>query len=178
MKTIVLSLLLGTFAVLAAGGCDRGTTVSKDPEKPAAPAAVLPSGLMADAAPANAKGVVELKGSVKDGDEVVVRGVVGGREDPVSETQAIVTLLDAAVTTCDKMEGDACKTPWDACCEADLPAKTATVQVVGSDGKPLKGSLAASGVKPLKQIVVAGKARLPGDGKALVIEATRIHVVP
>ena len=166
-----------SIALLAVAGCDRSDTASKNPEAPAATAA-LPAGMMVETAPADAKGVIELKGAAKDGDEVVIRGVVGGTEDPVAANQAIVTLVDAGVTTCDKMEGDTCKTPWDACCEKDLPAKTATVQVVGADGKPLKGSLASAGVKPLKQVVVAGKARVPADGKALVIEATKIHVVP
>ena len=178
MKRFALASALSTLAItlLVVAGCDRGDTVSKAPENAATPAA-LPTGMVVDTAPPGAKGVIELKGSAKDGDEVVVRGVVGGTEDPVAANQAIVTLVDAGVTTCDKMEGDTCKTPWDACCEKDLPAKTATVQVVGADGKPLKGSLAAAGVKPLKQLVVAGKARVPADGKALVIEATKIHVV-
>jgi hypothetical protein len=121
-----------------------------------------------------------VKAGVKDGDEVVVRGMVGGREDPVAAGEATVTLLDAATVTCDKMgmDKDACKTPWDACCDKDLPAKIATVQVLGADGKPLKASLASAGVQPMKQLVVAGKARVPADGKGLVIEASKIHVVP
>mgnify|MGYP006138360095 CR=1 FL=1 len=53
------------------------------------------------------------------------------------------TLLDAAVTTCDKMPGDSCKTPWDACCEPreSLQANTATIQIVDASGKPLKTGL-------------------------------------
>jgi hypothetical protein len=178
MKRLAIISVPGILAIalFAAVGCDRDATVSKTQEAAGTPAA-LPPGMIVSTAPADAKGVVELKGSAKDGDEVVVRGIVGGTEDPVAANQAMVTLVDAGVTTCDKMEGDSCKTPWDACCEKDLPAKIATVQVVGADGKPLKGSLAAAGVKPLKQLVVAGKARVPADGKALVIEATKIHVV-
>jgi hypothetical protein len=178
MKRVAIVSAVGLLAIalFAAVGCDRDAAVSETQEAAAARAA-LPAGMIVSTAPENAKGVVELKGSAKDGDEVVMRGIVGGSEDPVAANQAIVTLVDTGVTTCDKMEGDTCKTPWDACCEKDLPAKTATVQVVGPDGKPLKGSLAAAGVKPLKQLVVAGKARVPADGKALVIEATKIHVV-
>ena len=179
MKTTTLALLPGAFAavLLALAGCDRDAAVSKNTEGAPTPA-VLPAGLIVATAPADARGVVEVKGAAKDRDEVVVRGVVGGSEDPVAANQAIVTILDAGVTTCDKMGmDDSCKTPWDACCEKDLPAKVATVQVLGSDGRPLKGSLAAAGLKPLKQVVVAGKARVPADGKALVIDATKIHVV-
>ncbi len=178
MKRVTLASLLSAFAValVVVAGCDRDGAVSKNAD-PAPVGAALPAGMIVATAPADAKGVVELKGTAKDGDEVVVRGVVGGTEDPVAANQAIVTILDAGVTTCDKMEGDTCKTPWDACCEKDLAAKVATVQVLGADGKPLKGSLAAAGVKPLKQVVVAGKARVPADGKALIIEASKIHVV-
>jgi hypothetical protein len=178
MNRVTLASLLSVFAIalVLVAGCDRDGAVSKNPE-PAAAGAVLPAGMIVATAPADAKGIIELKGTAKDGDEVVVRGVVGGTEDPVAANQAIVTLVDAGVTTCDKMEGDTCKTPWDACCEKDLATKVATVQVLGADGKPLKGSLSAAGVKPLKQVVVAGKARVPADGKALIIEASKIHVV-
>jgi hypothetical protein len=164
------------FGVVAIGGCDRDDRDVKSASG-GGPTDPLPAGLIAATAPAGAKGVIEVKGSAKDGDDVVVRGVVGGREDPVAANQAILTLLDAGVTTCDKMD-DGCKTPWDACCEKDLPAKIATVQVVGADGKPLKSDLSAAGVKPMKQVVVAGKARVPADGKALIIEANQIHLVP
>jgi hypothetical protein len=180
MNRVSLASLLSAFAIalVVVVGCDRAGTVSKNSESASA-AAALPAGMIVTTAPADAKGVVELKGSAKDGDDVVVRGIVGGTEDPVAANQAIVTLLDTGVTTCDKMgmDKDTCKTPWDACCEKDLSAKVATVQVVGADGKPLKGSLSAAGLKPLKQVVVAGKARVPADGKALVIEASKIHVV-
>src|SRR5688500_3116572 len=124
MNRVTLASLLSCFALalVVVAGCDRGDTVSKNPESTAA-AATLPAGMIVATAPADAKGVIELKGSAKDGDEVVMRGVVGGSEDPVAANQAIVTLVDTSVTTCDKMEGDTCKTPWDACCEKDLSAK-------------------------------------------------------
>ena len=180
MKRLLLPSLLGTCAIALAvvAGCDRTGTVSKNPDA-APPAAALPAGLIVASAPADAKGVIELKGAAKDGDEVVIRGIVGGKEDPVAANQAMVTLLDTSATTCDKMgmDKDACKTPWDACCDKDLAAKVATVQVLGADGKPLKGSLAAAGIAPMKQLVVAGKAHVPADGKALIIDATKIHVV-
>src|SRR5688572_12762025 len=112
MNRVTLASILSALAIalVLVAGCDRDGAVSKNPEPAAAPA-VLPAGLIVATAPADAKGVIELKGSAKDGDEVVMRGIVGGSEDPVAANQAIVTLLDTSATTCDKMEGDSCKTP-------------------------------------------------------------------
>src|SRR5262245_39878103 len=72
----------------------------------------LPSSLLLTRAPDGAKDVRAVKASAKDGDTVVVRGVIGGRVDPIASNRAILTILDPSIPTCDKNSGDACKTPW------------------------------------------------------------------
>lgn len=169
-------------AVLSAAiftvGCDdkssgaKSETPKADATAAAAPAgASLPANLRLTAAPADAKEVAAAKTTVKDGDRVVIQGVVAGRADPVAENRAILTLLDFGIKTCDKNPADGCKTPWDACCEpADVLSKNSvTVQVVDAEGRPLKTSLGSiEGVKPLAKVVVSGLAKVSSDGVVLV----------
>ena len=111
----------------------------------------------------------------------IEHAVLHGSVDPLADNRALLTLLDTGVKTCDQLHDDACKTPWDACCEPSdvLAASSATVQVNGADGKPLKATLeGAGGIKPLTQIVVAGVARKPAGSDTLIVEASEIYVVP
>ena len=93
--------------------------------------------------------------TAKDGDAVVIRGKVGGGEEPMAKNRAMMTILDPSVQTCDTMPGDTCKTPWDACCESTekIAANSATVQVVDANGKPLAATLEnVAGLKPLSKV--------------------------
>ena len=176
-------LIASVLAAAVAVGCDDKpavtTVATQSAGATATEMAALPGNLRLAAAPADAKEVAAVKSAVKDGDRVVIRGVVAGRADPIAENRAILTLLDASVQTCDKNPADGCKTPWDACCEpADVLAKNSvTVQVVDAEGRPVKTSLASvEGVKPLAQLIVSGTARVSADGVVLV-NADGVHVV-
>lgn len=167
-----------SLAVVLGAGCDS-PEVATTPKADAAPAEPLPASLFVQSAPDGATGVVEARQKAKEGDEVVLRGRVGGTESPLVENRAVLTLLDSGVATCDKSPGDACKTPWDACCEPDLPKKTATVQVVNAEGRPVRAGLnGAGGIKPLKELVVVGKVKGPVSEGQMLVEATKIYVVP
>jgi hypothetical protein len=172
-RTVVLLLLT---SLIVAGGCDRQAA---GPQANGTEAAdVIPQDLMLASAPAEASELKAIKGSARVGDEVVVRGVIGGRRDPLASNRAILTLVDVEIETCDKLPGDSCPTPWDACCvdQETITAGSATVQVVGSDGRPLKiGLQGHNGIQPLREIVVVGKVR-GTDDKNLVIDAKGIYV--
>lgn len=171
-----------TAALLALlmAGCDNASTTSSDaPPTPASSASsdALPTNLSLAAAPSEATGVAAMKASVKDGDRVVVTGIVGGRAEPIADRRAILTLLDAAVPTCDKNPEDGCKTPWDACCEPAevLTRNSVTVQVVDAEGRPLRAPLSSlPGVKPQAVLTVSGVANVTADGVVL-INADGIH---
>ena len=190
MKNWMIALGGFGLAVAVITGCSKEEEVPvAAPSAPAstAPAAAaagaaLPASLIATTQPVGeVLDVAAAKKTAKAGDKIVVRGKVAGSVDPLADNRAMLTLLDANIKTCDAMPGDACKTPWDACCEpADvLAANTATVQVVDADGKPLKATLdGAGGLKPLKQVVVAGVAKQPAGSDVLVIEASEIYVQP
>lgn len=174
---LIASLLAGIVV-----GCDEkpaGTTSATPSVKPATTeTTALPANLRLLAAPANANEVAAVKATVKDGDRVVIRGVVAGRADPIAQNRAILTLLDSSIKTCDKNPADSCKTPWDACCEpADVLAKNSvTVQVVDAEGRPMKAPLSGiEGVKPLAQLIVTGIAKVSADG-VVIVNVEGVHV--
>ena len=168
-------------AVAIVVGCDRREQSGGATASPATVTAVVPAGFVLNKAPEGAKDVAAVRsGGVKDGDELVVRGVVGGSVQPFVGGRAVVQIIDPSIPTCDKMPGEeGCKTPWDACCnKSDITARSATVEVVDAGGNPLKGTLqGVGGIKPLSEVIVRGKARTEG-GKSLVVDASGIYVKP
>jgi hypothetical protein len=174
MENIMIRYILLASVVAGFLGCDRA-------EAPGANSTSdkLPPSLLLAAAPADAREVAAVIAGAKDGDTVVVRGIIGGRKEPIASNRAILTLLDRSLKTCDKIPGDSCPTPWDACCETSetIAAASATIQVVGQNGQPLKTTLSGvGGIAPSKDAIVVGKARRSADQKNLVIDATGIHV--
>jgi len=158
-------------------------TKEAPPAAPPKPADALPAELrLAKAPEGTVVGVGALKKSAKEGDEVVLRAVVGGAASPFVAGRAVMTVADAdAVTSCAKMEmgADGCKTPWDFCCTPKdvLLANTATVRFAGPDGQPLKGDLRGwKGIEALKVVVIRGVVGPRPDPAVLVIDAKGIFV--
>ena len=152
MNRLVVCIAAICTLVVAGLGCDKPKPGAETP-KPPAPQAGVPADFVLAAAPAGAKDIVAAKATLKEGDEVILHGVVGGTEKPIAETQATVQLIDPTVLTCDKMGmGGECKTPWDACChQKEAKEMGMMVLVVDAAGAPLKGSLAGvGGLKPGK----------------------------
>jgi hypothetical protein len=151
---------------------DKGTTADR--------AASLPADLFLALAPDGARGVGELKADDSVTGAVVVRGRIGGRVEPFVKGSAVFLLADADMKDCSQLHGDTCPRPWDYCCEPkdSLLANTATVQVVGDDGQPLRIDLAGrQGLEPLREIVVTGDVASRAGG-SLVINARGIYVSP
>ncbi len=142
----------------------------------------LPSGLLTETAPADAKSVVEAKSEAKPGETVTLRGRIGGVIKPLSDGAAIAVLADEkAVTACSDMaKDDHCKTPWDYCCEDPdaLRAAIATMQIRDTGGKVVRTGLRGlGGLKELSTIIVRGVVDEASEGGALIVNAQEIHVV-
>ncbi len=167
-----LALVAGIGGLIV--GCDR-----QDAPSAAVNAEPLPEGLVVSSIEGEAIEVLAAKASAGEGDEVILRGVIGGGAAPFSADRAIFTLLDRSTGTCDKIPGDNCPTPWDACCEPaeTLVANSATIQVTNPSGQPIKATLnGVDGIAPLKQVVVRGKVQSKSD-RTIVINAESIQVV-
>jgi hypothetical protein len=182
-KNVVGMGVLATLAAAAIIGCDdRGGGAKPPTTSPphAAAADALPPGLVLAEPPAGAKDVVAVKSQARPGDHVVVRGRVGGSKSPFVEGRASFQLVDASLKACG--EGtpmDNCQTPWDYCCDEpkEIAAHSASVQVVGADGRPLRAGLSGvGGIKPLSVVTVTGTVAGAGDAGTLIINATGIYV--
>ncbi len=173
---------LGTLS-LTATGCDKPndggntarTAVNQDE------AVALPAGLFLNKAPTGASDIAAVKTDVKAQGNIVVSGRIGGRAKPFVDGAAVFLLADLGMKPCNELHGDRCKTPWDYCCEPrdSLTAKTATIQVIGSDGKPLRlGLEGRHGLHPLAKLTIAGEIVPRDDVGTLVIIARGIHAAP
>ena len=182
-----LALTLSAAAALfALAACDEkpapAPTTKPAGTSTAAPkpaASDIPATLFLTAAPADAKDIKDAKPTLKAGDKVTLTGRIGGSEEPFVDGRAVFTIVDSHIKDCDQMgEKGHCKTPWDYCCEPsdDLAKASATVQVVGADGKPLKSSLKdVHGLKPLATVVVVGTVASV-EGGSLVVNASGMHL--
>lgn len=143
------------------------------------PKAPLPNGFFVDKQPENAKDVSEARKAetLKAGDEVVLRGRIGGSKEPFVAGRAVFTLMGRGLKACNENPDDKCSKPWDYCCETkeDILANSVTVQVVDAKGQILRTDMKGRrGLKELSEMVVVGKV-VSADGKAVVINATAVH---
>ena len=154
---------------------------SKPAENKGAGKAAVPGGLFLTAAPDGIKKIPDLKASAKEGDEVVIHGVIGGRGEPFGGGRAYFHVVDAShKRLCGTPTGPCptCPRPWDFCCTATdkLTELMATVQVVDAAGKPLVGTLEGqNGLKPLTRLIIKGKVVGVAE-KVLTIDATGLFL--
>ena len=160
-------LLLTLLIELALGGCGGASTPATAP---------TPATWLVAALPAGAIPVAEAKQSAREGDQVVVRGRIGGRREPMTAGVAVFVMIDPAIPHC---EIGKCKAPWDYCCETpeSITTNSATVQLVGDNGKPMTIDLGKHALKPLDEIVVVGTVGPRPTPEVFVIKAKEIHRV-
>jgi hypothetical protein len=170
----IICLALAALVGLAAGCGPNGPAAPGAPkDDPAALAegkkCLLPT------EPAGAKGVIAVRESAKDGDEVAVVGQVGGAEKPFTEGRANFMIVDPSLKPTSK-----CDCPWDFC---DYPKKKLdkarlNVKLVDGEGKTLRaGARAMFGIKELSTVVVKGKVRRD-DKDNVVVVASGVFVRP
>jgi hypothetical protein len=173
-----LLVVCASMLLVACGGANDKKDAKTQSGSPTAAAAV-PAELFVAAAPGAPQAIEELKKSAKEGDEVIVRVLVGGEVEPIVDTLASMVVVDVSVPSCAANPEDSCPTPWDFCCvpAEELVKHRATVQAVDAAGKPLKASFAAGQkIKPHDTLVVKGKVGPRPDPKVFVINATGIFV--
>lgn len=125
-------------------------------------------------APAGDVSITEAKANAKEGDQIVLRGRIGGRHAPMSEESPVFTVVDLALPFCGQLSEDQCGTPWDYCCEtpATIASNSATVQVMGEGV-----DLAEAGLEPLDEVILIGTVGPRPDEQVLTIRATGVYPV-
>jgi hypothetical protein len=134
----------------------------------------LPSDLFVKALPDNPVDVGNARKTAQQGQQIVIRGRIGGMPNPFADKYAIFVLSDLRLLMC----VEKCPTPWDYCCtpREKILANVATVQVVDGKGKPLNVSIkGVNGLNPLSEVVVRGLVAKQ-DGKTLIVNAQNIFV--
>ena len=145
-------------------------------DSPTSPGARADTSWLLAEMPAAAVPVAEAKRTAREGDEVVVRGRIGGRRDPMTAGSAVFVMMDPAIPHC---EIGKCKAPWDYCCETpeSITDNSATVKLVGAGGKLMSVDLADHAIKPLDEVVVVGTVGPRPNEDVFVIHATKLHRV-
>jgi hypothetical protein len=118
--------------------------------------------------------------TAQPGDEIVIKGLVMGREKVFVDGRASFLLGDREkLTPCNERPDDACPTPWDACCDTAEAKRTAiaSIQILDADGRVLAGGIKGTrGLKELSAVTVSGTVD-PGSTEGnFIINAKQIHV--
>lgn len=166
-RRIILVIGMLVMAVFISGIVGAQTKQSQS-------SAGLPSHLFVKALPDNPVDVGEARKTAQQGQEIVLRGRIGGLPTPFADNYAIFVLSDLRLLMC----VEKCPTPWDYCCtpREKILANVATVQVVDEKGKPLNVSIkGVNGLNPLSEVVVRGLVAKQ-DGKTLIVNAQNIFV--
>jgi len=171
----LLTILFTTLALtLTTYGCGSGEPVETTTPG-SGPTSGPDSKFIMTSEPVGAVPVGEARTSVKDKDEIVLVGRIGGSVKPFVDGVAAFTIVDSKVPYCAKEEG--CPTPWDYCCEQNqVKDNIAMVKIVDADGNPVtKDARELLGVKELTTVVIHGKAKRDADGN-LTVNADQVFV--
>lgn len=124
-------------------------------------------------APGDAVSILDAKASAKEGDEIVLRGRIGGRASPIAGDSPVFTIVDLGLPYCGEVEEEGCKTPWDYCCETPetVTRHSATVQIV-TDGV---ADPVAAGLEPLDELILIGTVGPRLNDDMLTIRATGVY---
>lgn len=174
---ISMTILAAAFLLAACGDSEKSSVGVTSAVTPLPQIAAV----LAETAPSGAVSVVEARRNAEPGARVTVEGIVAGTRFPFTEGFASIILGDLAMETCDKISGDECPTPWDACC-ADpdvLKGQRLTLQISDAEGRPVAQSLKGiEGLAEMNQITAEGTVAPSSTPENLVINVSRLHRTP
>lgn len=175
MKTKHLTALL--IAAFAAISCEKQEPAAS--VETTAPAAAFDS-YFTDQPIAEPKAIHVARTAAKPGDEIIINGLIMGREKVFVDGRASFLLGDREkLTPCNEKGGDECETPWDVCCDTKEAKREgiASIQIVDADGRVLTGGLkGVHGLKELSAVTVSGTVAENSTPESLVVNAETIHV--
>ena len=171
MKVIQTLIPLVAIGALVVIGCAKSESVAEKFDA---------SPFLLTAEPENGVGVKAARESAKDQDEITIVGRIGGNAEPWVKERAAFYMVDTSLVACSDETEDgetcSCLTPWDYCCESDIPSAMVLVKFVDGSGALVKHDAKSNfGVKELDTVVVQGKAERDDAGNMTVL-ATKMFV--
>ena len=142
------------------------------------PKAIVPENLFSNNLPESAIPVIAAKEYNQPGKELFIKGVIGGRVVPFSANRASFILCDESIKTCDKIPGDDCPTPWDACCEdrKKLLQGSLSIQVLDKNNSLIHGNLnGVGGLNPGSKVKLLGVVDSQSLPQAMLVNAVQIQ---
>ena len=138
--------------------------------------------LVLDTAPDKSIEIAALRTTAQPGDKVTFTGDAIGRNAVFMDGRAVMVMGDPkALTSCNKIPGDECPTPWDVCCDDPdvITASIVTVQVVDASGTPVRSTLKGlNGLKELSTVTVTGEVSGSANESNMLVNASGIYVHP
>lgn len=176
MKTKTILAIAISAAI--ATSCENKNSTSTATEKSPDPAL---GKFFTDVEISGTEPISSIRGKVSPGDEISLSGRVMGRREVFVDGRASFLIGDPTILTpCSEMgDDDHCPTPWDACCDTkeNLRKGVASIQIVGEDGRVLKGIIQGTkGLKELSTVSVNGTVAPQSTPDSLIVNATSIHV--
>jgi hypothetical protein len=175
--TKILLFALSTTILLAV--CKETTAAEESAATPKASEAL--SKVISTAPVGEPASIHQARATAKPGDTLTLKGRVMGNLKPFVDGRAVFILADPEkLTPCNATPDDACKTPWDTCCDTaeDIKANIATIQVVDGDGRVLKESIEnVNGLKKLSTVIVSGTVAKGSNAALLLLNASSIDVI-
>jgi hypothetical protein len=113
MKKIVS--LASCVGLIVGIGCSQETPKTTVPSTSNSASAVDGSKYLLNSEPEGVTGVIKVREEVKDQDDVVIVGRIGGSEIPWIEGIAAFTIVDPLMKHCHELGDDGCPKPWDFC---------------------------------------------------------------
>lgn len=170
-SSIQRCLAVLALAVSTAIGCSTSNEAGSGAEPGSTSTAIDGSQFVLSEEPADASNVIAARENVKDGEEVVLVGRIGGSGNPWIEGRAAFSVVDESLQACSDIPGDECPAPWDYCCETDkLPSATTLVKFVDEKGDLIKADAKQLlNVKELSTVVVKGTAKRDDAGNLTVL---------
>lgn len=165
-------------AVLALASCGKKETTAASVET--APPAAAFDAYFTDQTIADPKTIHVAGTDAKPGDEIVIQGLIMGREKVFVDGRASFLLGDREkLTPCNEKPDEECETPWDACCDSKEAKRgnIASIQITDAEGRVLTGGLkGVKGLKELSAVTVSGMVDQSSTPENLVVNAKVIHV--
>ena len=171
MKIITTPLL--AFALLIVAGCSESNSNPINNQTQNSTQNEMASWVLTSE-PQGAVSVTEAKSIAKEGDEIVIRGRIGGRPNPMDAASPVFTIVDLELEYCGQNTSDGCTSPWDYCCETPdtISTNSATIQVVSDDTVDLTSEL-----EPLDEVILRGTVGPRTDERLLIIRANGVYRV-